>query len=153
MSGIRPSKLWPEFVALAALETDDCVLWPHGGSAAGYGQVQKFGVKVYTHREALLSRQPAPAGMETAHSCRNRNCMNYRHLRWATPAENQLDRVRDGTDNRGERHGLARHTNAEVLAIKAELAAGQRNIDIAQRFGVDRHWVAKIKTGQIWTHV
>lgn len=147
---------WGEFLRLFAVNTDDCVVWPYGGTAAGYGLVvTDDGRRVYTHRMALeLTVGPPPAGrFEAAHSCNNPPCMNARHLRWATVAENQADRLLAGTDHRGERHPRSVLTAAAVASIRAAIAQGAKQVDVARRHGVSPQLVTDIKKGRVWKSV
>jgi hypothetical protein len=145
---------WGEFQRLAAIDTDECVIWPHGTTTGGYGtMVDHDGVRRYVHRHALeLHAGPAPTGMEAAHSCHTRRCMNARHLRWATVAENQADRIKDGTDHRGQRHPKAVLTDAQVLEIRA-LIGTDSQANIARRYGVSQQLVCDIKKGRAWKHL
>lgn len=139
------------FHRLAAMETDECVMWPFGRTSNGYGAVYINTVPHSVHVLACETRHgPRPERREAAHSCGNRACMNYRHLRWATPKENAADKVRHGTDPRGERAGAAKLTVDQVRAIRALHAAGMRQIDIAPRFGVTNAAVNMIVNRRSW---
>ena len=78
------------FNELICLETDECIIWPHG-KRDRYGMIKMEGVQVSVHVVALERRVgPRPPGAVAAHApivCHQRACLNYRHLRWATPGE------------------------------------------------------------------
>lgn len=127
-------------------ETDECILWPYGRSGAyptGQGHAEV----------ARRAHGPRPEGTECAHSCGTPLCVNPRHLRWATHAENQADRVTHGTVPRGEASGTARLTEADVRDIRARLANGEVGARIAKSKGVSRHTVYGIAKGRLWAHV
>lgn len=93
-----------EFLRLFNRITDDCIIWPHGVTSAGYGAVHFEGRKWLTHRLAVkLYTGTEPEGLNAIHGpCHNRRCMNARggHVTWGTTSQNQLDRRRDGTARR-----------------------------------------------------
>lgn len=112
---------YDEFLDMQAQETDDCILWPYSPNNKGYGRVSVGGDMKYVHRLSciLAHGEPATAAhTDAAHSCRSRNCMNPRHLRWATVKENCADKQADGTSNRGVQNGSARLAEGDVLAIR-----------------------------------
>jgi hypothetical protein len=76
--------------------------------------------------------------------------MNGRHLRWATVAENQADRVAHGTDNRGERCAATKLAAAQVIEI---LRSDERGIDLAARFGVSPQNITTIRKRRTWLHL
>ena len=120
-----------------SVDTEDCVIWPFGRGSHGYGAAchggQAFGAHVLS---CEMAHGPRPAGKWVAHSCNVRLCINPRHLRWATPKENQADRLAHGTDHRGEKHKLAKLTNDAVRVIKVRLASGERRSRLAAQYGV-----------------
>lgn len=127
---------------------NECILWPYAISIHGYGMVQWKGKRRNAHRVALiLASGKDPKSLEAAHSCRNRNCVNIKHLRWATRSENQLDRVRDDTHLRGERNYKAKLTNVKVRAIRADT---RTQCEIAESYGVTQVTVSHIKLRKSW---
>jgi hypothetical protein len=76
------------------------------------------------------------------------------NLCYGTPAENQADRIRDNTTNRGEANGHAVLTEDEVVRIKAIFAhGGVTHREVAQQFRVTRRTVGRIVTRKTWRHV
>lgn len=147
---------YDEFLAMRQQETDDCILWPHGKSSNGYGQIWVSGQQASTHRlscEMAHGAPPTPEHTGAAHSCRNRHCLNPRHLRWATPTENQNDRIKDGTSIRGERHGMAKLTEFDVRAICHYVKCGTQQKVLADHFGVTQTQISRIVHRKSWTHL
>lgn len=151
-----PSKTrYDEFLEMQAQETDECILWPYSQNGDGYGQVRAIGRKRHTHR---LSCETAhgPAlftGAQAAHSCRNRHCFNPRHLRWATPAENEADKIADGTDNRGWGTPGAKLTEFDVRAIRHYVKCGTKQSVLASHYGVRHQTIYNVVTGRCWAWV
>lgn len=144
--------LLPDFDELRSIATDECVEWPYSCYKNGYGQIRYGGRRHGTHRLALvLATGVDRVDLVAAHGpCHNRRCMNVRHLYWTTAAQNQNDRVRDGTDFRGTRSPLSRLTESEAREILRSLGTQQ---DIADRFGVSRSLVSSIRRGKRWAHL
>lgn len=146
-----------EFERLAALETDDCVIWPHAKAGQrGYGQAYIDGRQVYCHREALARRHPpTPERPDALHgSCNNPACMNYRHLRWGTSTENHLDQHRDGTAPVGERNPMARLNPDAVSSIRGSYATGTRTQrQLAADHGVSVMTINRAIRRESWTSV
>jgi hypothetical protein len=144
-----------QFLESAILSAqDDCIVWPFSKlKNGGYGHVYLDG-KLHTANRVVLIRVaglPADPSMVAAHApgiCHNPACINPRHLRWATDAENATDRVVDGTENFGERQGRSKLTEAQVLQIFRD----ERNhSEIAAAYGVSRSHVSSIKRGDSWS--
>lgn len=156
MSTRNPKGTAGRFLTTVVLpfESDECLTWPFTRNNTGAGTIKAEG------RNRLVARivcaelyGPAPTPKhEAAHSCGNGHlaCVNGRHLRWATRAENEADKVLHGTSNRGERHGMAKLSVVEVLAIR-EMEVSSRKV--AKAFGISQTMVSKIKRGEAWAHV
>lgn len=142
---------WDLCDRLAAAETDDCVVWPRSIASGGYGHFyDRDGRHVVVHREALLRRVPLPFPTAvTRHGdCHNRACLNYRHLSWGTQSDNAMDRLRDDTHNRGERHGNSKLTLDDVRAIRASKRSRH---ELANEFDIVATHVDSIRRGRSWS--
>lgn len=142
-----------EFRRLAAIETDECVVWPYAKAGQrGYGLVYIRGEKRYAHREALLLRTASLGRPIALHGpCNNPACMNYRHLSWGTSAENNQDMFRDGTALLGERNPMAKLTAEDVRSMREQYAVGaatQR--ELAMQHGVAVMTVNRAIRGISW---
>lgn len=98
---------------------------------------------------------PRPAGYDCCHwdgDYRNNHLTN---LRWGTRKENVQDSIRHGTKARGERHGSARLTEADVVEMRRRWAAGKRASlkCLAAEYGVDKHTVFDCVHSNTWKHV
>lgn len=136
--------------AATSYDGEDCLIWPYA-KVRGYGIVWLDGRKRSVHRYVCdVVHGPAPTSKhEVAHSCGNNSCCNPKHLRWATSAENQADKLIHGTSNRGERHGCAKLTKSEALAIIGLRGEMSQN-KLAARFGVSRAAIRLIHSGETW---
>lgn len=90
---------------------------------------------------------PRPTGAVTRHLDGNRANSRLNNLAWGTRAENEADKINHGTDNRGERHGMAKLTTDQVKAIRE--AFGSHRV-IADRFGICQSHVSVIRSGKAW---
>lgn len=140
-----------------ASDTDECIEWPFRITKGGYGQVRYGGKNQNAHRVALIlsEGEPKDESLHAAHEpivCHNRSCVNPKHIRWATPKENMCDRKIDGTQPRmrGERHGAAKLTDAQVIKIRA---SSNLQRDLAEMYGVSIQQISRIITRKRWRHV
>ena len=131
---------------------EKCWLWPFGATGSGYGHTTYRGKHVLAHRTVceLVHGEP-PRGSHAAHNCGNSLCVNPHHLRWATPRQNNADKLSHDTHNRGQRHNLAKLSEADVLEIRRLAAAGPINkTELAKRFGVTRTAIYAATKGINW---
>jgi hypothetical protein len=116
-----------------------------------YGHRRRFALKV--HRlvaEAFLGPRPSQQH-QVAHFDGDRANPKLLNLRWATVKENHADKLRHGTANRGERHGMSRLTIAQVQEAFQRRATGETVVSIATDFGVHRATVGLILRGKSWS--
>lgn len=74
----------------ASIRADgECTQWTGWLSVDGYGKFKVGGKSTFAHRYAWERvNGPIPDGMVIDHACRNTACVNVKHLRLATQAEN-----------------------------------------------------------------
>lgn len=127
---------------------DECLLWPYGASHS-YGMVKFQGKVRNAHRVSLIIQTGLdPQYLDAAHGpCHSPSCVNPHHLSWKTRSENLIDRVRDGTHHRGERSRVAKLTESQVLAIRAD---ERRHKLIAANYGISTPYVSGIKHRKNW---
>jgi len=104
------------------------------------------------HRMVLLAFKGAcPSGMEAAHLDGNPRNNRVDNLAWCTKLENNQQRVAHGTQARGERVGVSKLKEREVLEIR-----GSQDISYAKlgrAYGVCVDTIRKIITRETWTHI
>ena len=144
-----------QLLEMISTPTDECIVWPYGKCANGYGRVWAGGKTYYTHREALATiSEPPTEKHHAAHGpCHNRACVNPRHLSWATAAENTADKRRDGTHLEG-----AAHPNCSLPTVDVDLIrslwkgpqhwrrpkTGPTQSELAKEFGCDQARISRI---------
>lgn len=135
-------------------QSDDCLPWPFGQRDAGYGACTLDGQPMRASRAmCILAHGGAPKDKpEAAHSCGNRICVNPRHLRWSTPAENTSDKWQHGTMLLGEQVNNAKLTEGDVREIR-RLSGRLTQKALAERFGVSQPAIHSVVSGKTWRHV
>jgi hypothetical protein len=131
------------------------VLAPGRSGQSGYASVHlSDGGKAKTKYVHLLVLAafvgPRPAGLQ---GCHNRGIAagnKLSNLRYDTIAENQRDRVADGTDQLGEKNTQAKLTWPEVHQIRASKLPGK---ELARQFSVSFSQISHIRNGKRWAHV
>jgi len=92
-------------------------------------------------------------GQEVRHLDGKRHNNRADNLAWGTRSEIMADKIRHGTSQIGSRNPNSALTEADVIAIKGALAAGETQTSIATRYGVTQANISAIHKGLTWTHV
>ena len=119
--------------------------WPWTGDARkGYGCFFYQGKMRGAHELALsfTTGEKRHPGLETCHSCDNPICCNPAHLRFDT----RLSNVRDMHD-RGRSNCATKITDSQVVLMRQRRAAGARQKDLAEQFGITDGQVSMIVRG------
>lgn len=135
------------FVSQSGWSEAECVIWPFSFDAHGYPLLAVGYKRTHAHRVTCeLVHGPPPAGRyEAAHSCGVSSCFNPSHLRWATPSENNADKVNHGTNSRG----LAAE---DVRRIRREVAVGGHGTQrrLARELNVSESAISAVVHGRTW---
>jgi HNH endonuclease len=97
--------------------------------------------------------QPRRSGLV----CRHKNGIGtdcrLENLEWGTPAENEADKIRHGTDGKGERIHCHVLVASQIPGIRLRLAAGESNSSIARDLGLHHSTISQIRRGVTWRHI
>jgi hypothetical protein len=88
--------------------------------------------------------------MECRHLDGNPANNQLKNLLYGTRIANAQDRVRHGTNTRGETHNTTKLTIEQVMKIKAQIEVGESDTEIAKHFPVTRGEIHHIRTGKAW---
>jgi len=137
---------------------DDCWDCHSYQSHNGYPRVWLGGRQHNAHRIAwMLTNGDIPDGLCVLHRCDRRTCCNPAHLFLGTYGDNARDRHAKGRSKNvfehGPRHWNARLTETEVLQIRAMVARGVRQQDVADLFKINTSAVSLIASRKRWAHL
>jgi hypothetical protein len=143
-------------MSLIGTAETECIKWPHSVINGGYGSVFFDGKRRTAHRTVcrLQHGEPPFPGAQAAHSCGkgHEGCVNPNHLYWATRVENAADMVRHGRSTRGRRHNTIL-SEADVISIRAQVAAGKTRTAVAKDYGVTRNCISLVCSRTTWGHI
>lgn len=132
-----------------------CIVWSKSRTKAGYGQKALANTKFYVHRLvcAIFYGEPK-SGMEVLHSCDNPPCFNPDHLSWGTRKQNVADMIAKGRNNivpsRGEKHGMSKLTEEDVMEIRFLHRRGFVLTDLAKIYLTTASNISLIVTNKHW---
>lgn len=141
--------------ALVGHDQDDCVPWRFRRYKVGYGKVLFEGRVWKAHRLMcqLAHGEPEDPALDSAHSCGNANCVNPKHIRWATRLENNREKKDHGTELFGERRPNAKLTPDDIRSIRLRSDLGELRKDVARDFGINACTVSQIVHRHRWAHI
>ena len=130
--------------------SDECWNW-QAGNCRGYGHFWLHGKTFKAARIALFVQTDRdPGDKQICHSCDNPSCCNAKHLNLGTSKDNNQDKTRKGRQAREEKHGRAKLTIKDVIAIKS---SKQTTVSLAEEYGVGNSIIGKIQRGVLWPKI
>lgn len=131
--------------------TENCINWPFN-TARGYAVSWWSDKKKYGRVNRIVATRkhgkPPSATHHAAHSCGNKLCINWKHIRWATPKENQADRILHGTNHFGEKSPASKITEDDVRAIRTDNRSGPV---VSVLYGISVAQVSRIRNRKTWS--
>lgn len=94
-------------------------------------------------------------GMQVNHKNGDKGDNRLSNLEYVTPKENNHHAIRMGLNRVlcGEEHRRSKLSEAQVREIFDKVSNGASQIDVANRFGVRRQTISRIKFGRTWRHL
>jgi hypothetical protein len=139
-----------QFIADAlSSSSDDCIIWPFAvRKSSGYGahcislgaRANKKNLDSHRYVCALAHGEPE-TGMQAAHRCGNKLCVNPSHLYWADAKTNMADAKAHGTLVGG---GIYRQRLFEK-EINEIVTSSDSLIALGKRFGMDPAYIGKVR--------
>ena len=149
-------------------DENSCWEWTGGRAPYGYGALWFNGRTHGAHRIAwiIAHGEHIPPLMVSCHRCDTPPCVNPAHLFLGTKGDNNRDcyqkgrganleelRKRPRNMPRGENHWRAVLTEDSVREIRRAVSAGERRVNVADRFNVSKSTISLVMTRQRWRHV
>ena len=130
---------------------DGCWIWTGSVAVTCYGNFFYRGTTYLAHRASLLIFDRVKSltpGLQVAHSCSNRNCVNPDHLSEKTKSENNgPDKKRDGTDNSGSKCHFSKLDWDKVSEIRSSNLTQK---ELSKTYGVSTSCISSILRGKTW---
>lgn len=128
-----------------------CWEWTAHRFENGYGAIIIEKKVRKAHRVSYeLHCGPIPDGARILHKCDNPSCINPDHLRIGTQTENVEDMIAKGRKALGERTGVSKLTEQDVIAIRRSTEPSRK---IATTYGVGKTTINSIRAGKYWKHI
>lgn len=155
-------RFWPKVIC--GMSQDHCWRWAGAtNKTTGYGVTWDGDKTIGAHRAAyvLWHGRQIPDNLFVCHHCDNRICVNPAHLFLGTVTDNNRDMVTKGryvhghtkNNRKGEEHGCAKLTDADIYEIRVLIGEGKSVGDVAEIYSVAWSTIGNIKTGKTWKHI
>jgi len=103
----------------------------------------------YVHRLVLEAfTSDCPTGMQACHNDGNTQNNNLSNLRWDTPKNNSLDKIKHGTSGKHSKNSMSKISDIDALYIIKNLYRSKTK-DLAQKFKITTAAVSGISVGSI----
>jgi hypothetical protein len=149
---------WEKLIQPKTEQRGECLIYTGTVDHLGYGSVMIGGKTGQRHRIHRISyavhNGPLVDSLFVLHGCDNPSCVNPKHLRLGTAADNSADMVERGrAPNVGARCHAAVLTDQVVRDIRARSEAGEKGCDIAADLGVSQMCISQVINRKTWRHI
>jgi len=147
--------LTPISIETRVKKTHTCWLWTGDKTSFGYGCVTtgRGSTRKRTQAHRYVYEQlvgPIPNGKIVMHLCDNPPCVNPKHLKIGTIADNQSDMQAKRRSPRGLKHWNGRLTDAQVRAIRKST---ETQVVLCARYNVSQAYISRLRRVQRRVHV
>lgn len=136
-------------------EQDECWVWQSATTAGKYGLFWLNGRSVLaTHVAFFLANGFIDLSLDVLHSCDYPICVNARHLKQGTAAENSQEAVQRNRMPKGSQKTQAKLNEEKVLEMRLKFQ--QRSItykSLAAEYGVSSKTAQQAIKGDTWQHI
>lgn len=101
----------------------------------------------------IAANGPIPEGMLVCHTCDTGLCIEPNHLFLGTAQDNSSDMVKKRRSCIGERHGQAKLSTDDILAIRGAPKAFGSGVALADQYGVSPATICNIRSRKNWRHM
>jgi hypothetical protein len=139
-----------------SVQQGNCLLYSGAKDSYGYGYATFNGKSSRAHIVSILSSKKImeiPKGYVVRHKCLNKNCIAPDHLELGTQKENMLDKIRDGTMQRGSDKSNASLNENKAKEIYETKDSKMTQRERANKFCVSLNVIKDIDRGRTWSHV
>lgn len=144
-------RFWPK---VERAGPDDCWRWRGAKGLHGYGIIHDENGRACTaHRVVMRLSGVEPGELCALHSCDQRDCVNIRHLRLGTRADNMADAVARNRIRRGSQVPTSKLTEELVVELRHRYFAGESAYSLAHEVGYDPKTMLYVLRGSMWRHV
>jgi hypothetical protein len=148
------------FAAKVTKVENGCHIWTGTIQRHGYGAIKIEDRKIDAHVASWRIANggiAVPVGMLIRHTCNCRQCVNPKHLKCGTHAENMQDAIQNGRGEfmpRGEEVWNSVLTDRLVKQIRRMHQPGKVGARaIGKKLGLHESTVAGVLKGRTWKHV
>ena len=148
----RISKSAEERLMKYVVKGDTHWYWSGAKNKGKYGIIWFDGKPGTTHRLSYRTFVGnIPDSKCVLHACGVRWCIKPSHLYLGTNKDNSNDRIRDGNNAQGERHGRSKLTWKSVQEIRSKYDSGKFiQLQLSKMYGVSGPVISQIVNGKIW---
>lgn len=152
-----PESVRKRLIAKTAVnDLTGCHEWQGNIHPKGYGMMSYRNTQVRTHRISYAAFVgPIPHGLHVLHRCDNRRCINPDHLFLGTNYDNIKDMMSKGRGRKvwTKSRRATGLSASEVIAIRARVAAGERQSVLEAEYQVHQSTISHIVRRKRWRHL